>query len=75
MYSLICIFVFVVCICIRGGGGGQSIVSLRSSLIRQLVKHMLTTLSNPLLFFVGKILILIFSQQKITVDKNVIFTF
>ena len=29
----------------------QSIVSLTSSLRRQLVKYMLTTLSNPLLFF------------------------
>ena len=32
----------------------QSIVSLTSSLRRQLVKYMPTTLSNTLLFFVGK---------------------
>ena len=32
----------------------QSNVSLTSSLRRQLVKYMPTTLSNPLLFFVGK---------------------
>ena len=33
----------------------QSVVSPTSSLRRQLVKYMLTTLSNPLLFFVGKL--------------------
>ena len=32
----------------------QSIVSLTTLLRRQLVKYMLTTLSNTLLFFVGK---------------------
>ena len=32
----------------------QSIVSLTTSLRRQLVKYMLTILSNTLLFFVGK---------------------
>ena len=32
----------------------QSIVSLTTLLICQLVKYMLTTLSNTLLFFVGK---------------------
>ena len=32
----------------------QSIVSLTTSLRRQFVKYMLTILSNPLLFFVGK---------------------
>ena len=32
----------------------QSIVSLTTSLRRQLVKYMWTTLSNMLLFFVGK---------------------
>ena len=49
----------------------QSIVSLTSSLRRELVKYMLTTLSNPLLFFVEKMWesfamqkILTFSQQK-----------
>ena len=32
----------------------QSIVSLTTSLRRHFVKYMLTTLSNPLLFFVEK---------------------
>ena len=47
----------------------QSIVSLTSSLRRQLVKYMPTTNQNPLLFFVGKCenllhKILTFFQQK-----------
>ena len=53
----------------------QSIVSLTTSLRRQLVKYMPTKLSNPLLFFVEKMSesfavqkILTFFQQKITVD-------
>ena len=33
----------------------QSIVNLTTSLRRQLVKYMLTKLSNTLLFFVGKL--------------------
>ena len=52
----------------------QSIVSLTTSLRRQLVKYMPTKLSNTLLFFVGKCenlfalqKILTFFQQKITV--------
>ena len=50
----------------------QSIVSPTTSLRHQLVKYMPTTLSNTLLFFVGKMLesfavqILTFFQQKIT---------
>ena len=53
----------------------QSIVSLTTSLRRHFVKYMLTTLSNPLSFFVEKMCesfavqkILTFFQQKITVD-------
>ena len=39
---------------ITRGPAVQSIVSLTTLLRRQLVKYMLTTLSNILLFFVGK---------------------
>ena len=50
----------------------QSIVSLTTSLIRQFIKYVLTTLSNPLLlFFLLKKcenLLHTFFQQKITVD-------
>ena len=48
----------------------QSIVSLTTSFRGHLVKYIPTTLSNTLLFFVGKIAlqkILSFFQQKITV--------
>ena len=41
-------------VCKHLGPVAQSIVSLTSSLRRQLVKYMPTTLSNPQLFFVGK---------------------
>ena len=53
----------------------QSIISLTTSLRRHFVKYMLTILSNPLLFFVEKIVRIFCSakdshifKQKITVD-------
>ena len=45
----------------------QSIVSLTTSLRGHLVKYIPITLSNTLLFFVGKMLEKTFFQQKITV--------
>ena len=46
--------VIVVLIVANQGPVVQSIVSLTTSLRRHFVKYMLTTLSNPLLFFVEK---------------------
>ena len=64
---------FVVRIYVKQGHFVQSIVSLKMLLRHQLVKSMLTTLSNTLLFLVEKMLesfalqkILTFFQQKIT---------
>ena len=51
----------------------QSTVSLMKSLRRQLVKYMLTTLSNALVFYVEKKCENIFSTKNINVF--VIFTF
>ena len=51
----------------------QSIVSLATSLRRQLVKYILTTLSNMLLFFVGKMIRTFFFNNNYSIFD--IFTF
>ena len=50
-------FVYAENISFSSGPVVQSIVSPTSSLRRQFVKYMLTILSNPLLFFVEKMIL------------------